>query len=201
MTSNLCVGIVALIAFSLCASSATAADLAAPGRVSDRIVSDLVATNGVPGMGAAVWIDGRVVWTGSAGLRDIERGLPVDGNTIFRLASVSKVVAATAAARLVQEGKLDPDVPVISMMPLLRSDWSKITTRHLAAHISGLPHYQDADDDRGRVHYATVDDAVRIFAKRDLLFAPGLNTATRRGVTRCSARSSNAGQASRSWTM
>jgi serine beta-lactamase-like protein LACTB, mitochondrial len=124
-------------------------------------------------MGAAVWIDGRVVWTGSAGLRDVERGLPVDGSTIFRLASVSKVVTATAAARLVQEGKLDPDAPVSSMVPLVRSDWPKMTTRHLAAHISGLPHYQSADDDRGRMHYASVDDAVKVFAERDLLFAPG----------------------------
>jgi serine beta-lactamase-like protein LACTB, mitochondrial len=151
----------------------TAHDLAYATRVSDRILSAMSETSGVPGFGAAVWRDGRIVWRGSSGMRDLEARTPVTADTVFRLASVSKVIAATAAAKLREEGKLDVDVPITTRIPGLRADWSAMTPRHLAAHLSGLPHYQDADDDRGGKHYPTVMDAVGIFKDRPLLSTPG----------------------------
>ena len=141
--------------------------------VSNKILAALVETNGVPGMGASVWRNGKVIWSGSAGYRDLEKGLPVTLDTIFRLASVSKLIAVAAAARLVQEGALDIDQPVAAILPDLSANWSPLTTRQLAAHIAGLPHYQAVDMDRGRFHYAAVSDAVRIFKNRNLLSAPG----------------------------
>lgn len=142
-------------------------------RVSDRILAALVETSGVPGMGAAIWRDGRMIWTGSAGHRDIELGRPVDENTIFRLASVSKLFAATAAAKLVEEGALDVDVPVPSIVGYLPDGWPTITTAQLGAHTSGIPHYQAVDLDRGGHRFETVREAVAVFQDRDLLFAPG----------------------------
>jgi serine beta-lactamase-like protein LACTB, mitochondrial len=151
----------------------TAHDLAYAARVSDRILSAMIETSGVPGFGAAVWRDGRIVWRGSSGMRDLQARTPVDADTLFRLASVSKIIAATAAAKLREEGKLDVDAPIAAQVPGLRADWSAVTPRHLAAHISGMPHYQGADDDRGGKHYPTVKDAVGIFKDRPLLSAPG----------------------------
>ncbi|QSX77955.1 serine hydrolase domain-containing protein [Agrilutibacter solisilvae] len=150
----------------------TPADEAA-ARLSDRMLAALVEATGVPGMGAAVVRDGVTVWTGSAGFRDVERGWPVDRHTRFRLASVSKVVTATAAARLMQEGALDVDAPVQSVLPWLGAQWSPLTTRQLAAHTSGLPHYQAVDEGRGAVHYASVRQAVGLFQDRQLLSVPG----------------------------
>lgn len=141
-------------------------------RTADRLLAALVEANGVPGMGAAVTIDGVVVWTGSAGMRDVEAGLPVDRQTVFRLASVSKLVTATAAAKLAEAGKLDLDAPVQTMLPWLESAWAPITPRQLAAHTSGLPHYQAADASRGGKRYATVREAVHVFDDRPLLTAP-----------------------------
>jgi CubicO group peptidase (beta-lactamase class C family) len=141
-------------------------------RVSNRILAALVETNGVPGMGAAVWRDGAIVWTGSAGHRDRELDQRVDENTIFRLASVSKLFAATAAARLRQEGALDVDAPVRSIVGYLPDRWPAITTTQLAAHTAGIPHYQAVDVTRGRRRFATVREAVGIFQDRDLVFAP-----------------------------
>lgn len=140
---------------------------------SQRVLDALIATNGVPGMGAAVWQDGEIVWTGCSGLRDVEAALPVRRDTRFRLASVSKVLTATAVAKLAEDGRLDLDAPVAGMLPWLRNDWAPISVRQLAAHVSGLPHYQDADEDRGRMHYPTARAAVGIFADRKLLAAPG----------------------------
>jgi CubicO group peptidase (beta-lactamase class C family) len=146
---------------------------AAAARISDRMLQALVEANGVPGMGAAVVRDGKTVWVGSAGYRDVEQGSRVDRNTLFRLASVSKAVTATAAAKLKEQGALDVDAPVQSALPWLDVKWSPITARQLAAHSSGLPHYQPVDEGRGGVHYASVRDAVGIFRDRELLSPPG----------------------------
>lgn len=144
-----------------------------PGSIADRMLAALVEANGVPGMGAAVVVDGDVVWTGSAGLRDVQARLPVDRDTVFRLASVSKLITATAAAKLREEGRLDVDAPVQSMLPWLDSPWIALTPRQLAGHTSGMPHYQHVDADRGSTSFATVRDAVGMFETRALLAPPG----------------------------
>ena len=147
-------------------------DAIASARVSDRILAALIETNGVPGMGAAVWRADRLVWTGSAGYRDIELKQRVDENTIFRLASVSKVFAATAAARLREDGSLNIDAPVRSIVDYLPDRWPALTTAQLAAHTSGIPHYQAMDEARGKYRFATVREAIGVFQGRDLLFVP-----------------------------
>lgn len=155
---------------------AVAAAQPAPGhaeRTAARILDELRVASGVPGIGAAITRDGRIIWTASTGYRDLERKLPVTPDTRFRFASVSKVFAATAAARLRQEGKLDVDAPVAPMLPYLKNDWPAITSRQLAAHISGMPHYQAVDDNRGGVRYKTAPETVALFSGRELLSPPG----------------------------
>lgn len=142
-------------------------------QTSQRILDALVETNGVPGMGAAVWRDGKVVWTGCSGLRDVANASPVRRDTEFRFASVSKLLTATAAAKLAQEGRLDLDSPVAQLLPWLRNRWPAISVRQLAAHISGMPHYQAGDDDVGKRHYANGRAAVQLFSARALLSPPG----------------------------
>lgn len=144
-----------------------------PARISDRLLQALADANGVPGMGAAVMRDGEIVWTGSVGHRDLEGRQRVDRHTRFRLASVSKVIAASAAAKLQERGAVDVDAPVQSALPWLQADWAPITARQLAAHISGIPHYQAIDDARGHVHFGSVREAVDLFRDRSLLSPPG----------------------------
>ncbi|MCY7279488.1 MAG: beta-lactamase family protein [Sphingomonas bacterium] len=142
-------------------------------QVSRRILVALSEANGVPGMGAAIWRGDRLIWTGSAGQRDVERKLPVDEQTIFRLASVSKLLAATAAAKLREQGRLDVDAPISTIVPYLGNDWPAISARQLAAHVSGIPHYQPIDESRGGHRFASVRESVGVFSGRPLLFAPG----------------------------
>lgn len=143
-------------------------------RIADAILAAQVDANGVPGMAAAVTRDGALIWSGGAGYRDLERKLPVEPDTSFRLASVSKLVTATAAMVLYDRKMLDLDASVQSYLDSRRLVWpSVITLRQLAAHTSGIPHYQDADAARGSVHYDSVDQALEVFAKRPLLSVPG----------------------------
>lgn len=157
----------------LSSPSVAGGDADTAARTSDRMLAALVEASGVPGMGAAVVRDGRLIWSGSAGYRDLARGLPVDAQTKFRLASVSKVVTATAAAKLREQRRLDVDAPVQAMLPWLDAAWPTLTARQLAAHTSGMPHYQPVDETRGATRYATARDAVALFADRALLSPPG----------------------------
>lgn len=145
----------------------------APAQISQRVLDDLRDLGGVPGLGAAVWKDGAVVWSGSSGAADLAAGRPVTSDTIFRLASVSKLITVTAAARLREQGALDVDAPVQSLVPALNPKWPTLTARQLAAHTAGVPHYQAVDANRGKVHHASVSEALKVFKDRDLLFAPG----------------------------
>ncbi len=154
------------------ASSTDTDDVTAQWRA-QRMLQALVDTSGVAGLGAAVAHDGDIAWSGSAGLRDVARGLPVETGTRFRLASVSKIVAATAAAKLVESGQLDPDAPIQPLLPWFDATWPPVTTRQLAAHISGMPHYQAIDAGRGGVHHASVRAAAAPLARRQLLSEPG----------------------------
>lgn len=161
----------------LCATGCGAGPLAAekpqPADISQTMLEALIDVSGVPGFGAAVWRDGTVVWIGAAGKKDVESGLPVDGETQFRLASVSKLLTVTAAAKLAEEGRLDIDAPIGTILPWSGPAWKNVTLRQLAAHTSGMPHYQIIDLERGKIHFATGREASQSLLDRDLLFSPG----------------------------
>lgn len=132
---------------------------ASPEHQAQALLDALRDANGVPGMSAAVWQDGRLRWQGVSGWRDLARKLPVQADTRFRLASVSKPFAATAAAQLKAQGRLDVDQPVGALLPELDKTWAAATPRLLAAHLSGMPHYEWRDAMRGGTHYATARES------------------------------------------
>lgn len=146
---------------------------ASPERHAQVLLDALREVSGVPGMGAAVWQDGRLRWQGSSGLRDVEKKLPVQADTRFRLASTSKPFAAVAVAQLRAQGKLDVDQPVGALLPELEPALGVVTPRQLAAHLSGLPHYEARDIGRGGSHHPTARDALSHLKGRQLQSAPG----------------------------
>lgn len=82
---------------------------------------------------------GRVVLHEAIGMRDEERGLPMETSTLFRMASNTKPVVATAIAQLVEQDRLDYDDLVrehIREWDGYRSGF--ITVEHLLTHSSGL---------------------------------------------------------------
>lgn len=146
---------------------------ASPERHAQALLEALRDANGVPGMAAAVWQDGRLRWQGGSGWRDVERRLPVQADTRFRLASVSKLFAATAAVQLKAQGRLDVDRPVGALLPELDPAWAAATPRLLAAHLSGMPHYEWRDATRGGTHYATARESLVQLKGREPVAAPG----------------------------
>lgn len=108
-----------------------------------QLVKEAVARSGVPGCAVAVVYQGQVVMLEGFGVGDLEHPAPVDGDTVFRLASCSKPVATTTVAALVGEGKVSWDTPIHELDPgfALNDPWvtAHVTVRDLCSHRSGLP--------------------------------------------------------------
>ncbi|MFE1873039.1 serine hydrolase domain-containing protein [Streptomyces sp. NPDC059496] len=96
---------------------------------------------GVPGSAVGVLLDGQEIYA-SHGVTSLGNPLPVDEETLFPLASVSKTFTATALMRLVAEGKVDLDKPVRSYVPELKladeQAAAQITVMNLLNHTAGL---------------------------------------------------------------
>jgi CubicO group peptidase (beta-lactamase class C family) len=71
----------------------------------------------LPGYLAVVTRHGRVAHIASAGHRDVEAGLPVEQDTIWRIFSMSKPITSVAAMMLVEEGAIDLNDPISAWLP------------------------------------------------------------------------------------
>jgi len=97
----------------------------------------------VPGMTVSIVYDGDIYYSAGHGIVEVGGNNPVDDQTLFQIASVSKAFTAASLAILVDEGKLAWDDPVIDYLPEFRmhDPWvtREFTIRDLLAHRSGLP--------------------------------------------------------------
>ena len=111
----------------------------------DSFMEEEFARSGFPGVAVTVRNSDGIMYTRGFGYRNIEKGLPVDGDTIFEIASLSKSVTAFALCLLELEGKVSFDEPVSNYFPDYRlpgTPQQMVTLRHLAMHTSGLPPIQ-----------------------------------------------------------
>jgi len=140
------------------------------------IDSLLAATYPASGPGAAVLVarGGRVLLRKGYGLANVERGVAVAPETVFRIASVTKVFAATAVLMLTDEGRIALDSPAATYLPDYPAAGRGITVRHLLSHSAGLPEYLDRPDVFAFVgQERPVLDLVASFRDRPPVFAPG----------------------------
>ncbi|WP_233596541.1 serine hydrolase [Corallococcus sp. CA041A] len=111
------------------------------------------------------------------GLADAETLRPIKRNSRFFTGSVGKWLASIMVLRLVDDGKLKLDEPILTYLPEYRADTGKqLTLRHLLSNGSGLPDsLMDAyvKDPSIRSDRSPVPDAVTRFASGDLAFVPG----------------------------
>jgi|SRR5579859_2904972 len=140
-----------------------------------KVLEDAVNSEKLAGAAAVVWRDGSIQ-TACAGWRDMESHLPVERDTIFRIASMTKPITSVAALMLVDEGRIalnDPIseyAPEFSQMRVLRSpdgpleetekSARAITFQDLLTHRSGLTY--------GEFHRGPIARAYRDALGRDI---------------------------------
>ena len=131
-----------------------------------------IAADRIPGMTAAVAIDGKVVWAEGFGFADLENQVPMTAESRIRIASISKAVTAAAVGLLHEQGKLDLDAPIQRYVPTFPEKPWPITTRQVAGHVAGIRHYRDGEFESMKP-YPTVTQALDIFKNDSLMFQPG----------------------------
>lgn len=108
----------------------------------DGLLGGLMAERHVPGAVVLVVHDGAVVFARGYGSADLATGRPVDpATTLFRVASVSKLVTTTAVMQLVEQGKLDLDTDVNTYLKEFQVPATferPVTLRHLLTHTPGF---------------------------------------------------------------
>ncbi|NQU22217.1 MAG: beta-lactamase family protein [Candidatus Nealsonbacteria bacterium] len=118
-----------------------------PGMASfDRIIPELMRKHVIHGGAVAVAKDGRLVLARGYGLADVHAKQPVQPDSLFRIASVSKPITAAAILVLVQRKQLDIDAKVLDILDDIKPPqaaqldprWRKITVRHLLHHAAGF---------------------------------------------------------------
>jgi len=120
----------------------------------EKLAQQKIQENAVPGLAIAVVFQDKVVYAKGFGLRDVNTKAPVDADTVFQLASVSKPIGSTVVAELVGEGKITWDSKLNALDPTfeMSDPWvtREITVRDMYAHRSGLPdHAGDLLEDIG----------------------------------------------------
>jgi CubicO group peptidase (beta-lactamase class C family) len=154
----------------------------------------------LPGWLAVVSRHGRIVHVGSGGHRDVEAGLPVEADTLWRIFSMTKPITSVAAMILAEEGLLELDDPISqwlpefasprvyvkgsALKPLTEPATGPIRVWHLLTHTAGLTYgfhhghpvdaiYRAAGFEWGTPPGADLAACSEQWAALPLLFQPG----------------------------
>jgi CubicO group peptidase (beta-lactamase class C family)/pimeloyl-ACP methyl ester carboxylesterase len=111
----------------------------------EKLTQKQIQENALPGLAIAVVFQNKPVYAKGFGVRDVNTKAPVDADTVFQLASVSKPIGSTVVGELVGEGKItwDSKLSVLDPTFAMFDPWvtREITIRDMYAHRSGLPDY------------------------------------------------------------
>ena len=139
----------------------------------NELVNSYVSVHRVPGLSLAVIDRGHVILTQGYGFAGVENSVTATADTVYRIASISKSITATAAMKLVETGKLDLDAPLQRYCPAFPNKPWPITTRELLSHQSGIRDYRNEEETVNTKHYSSIKEALTQFANDPLEFEPG----------------------------
>lgn len=143
LLATLALAIAYLSALPAYAQEAIAPSASAPttGELDGRILQHMQEA-GIAGLGAAIIVDRKVVWSQGYGFADIARGVPFTPDTVMNIGSISKTFTGVAMMQAVERGQLSLDADINAYLPFKivnpHHPDAKITLRQLATHTSGI---------------------------------------------------------------
>lgn len=98
----------------------------------------------IPGLSAGIVYDQELIWKHGYGFGNVEKQIPADSRTVYRVASITKLFTSTMLMLLRDAGKVSLDDPIVKYLPEFRiksrfADARPPTFRQMAAHATGLP--------------------------------------------------------------
>ncbi len=116
----------------------------------EHLIPKLMEEFVVPGASIAVIKDAKLFWRRGFGVIDSVTQAPVDNDTVFEAASVSKTVFAYVALKLCEKGVIGLDTPLTKYapQPFLAGDarLELITARHVLSHTTGLQDFRSGSE-------------------------------------------------------
>ena len=137
----------------------------------DNVMKNFVTDNKIPGFTAILIRNGQIVYHKAYGLADVDTRRPMKQDDIFRIASMTKAITATAVMMLYEEGKFGLDDPISKYIPEFKNPTvltsfrfsdstyttqpakSEITIRQLMNHTSGLGYGMIDGEERFKALY------------------------------------------------
>lgn len=145
----------------------------------DRYFAAQLDQRTLPGLAVGVVIDGELVYEKGFGVGDVETKSPVSGDSVFRIASMTKSFTAMAILKLRDEGRLsledpvDKHVPELAPLPYPTRDSARLTIRQLLSHSAGFPE----DNPWGDRQLAMTDDELTKMLEKGISFSNAPNLA------------------------
>ncbi|WP_090444802.1 serine hydrolase domain-containing protein [Natronincola peptidivorans] len=112
----------------------------------DEDIKKIMFYQDIPGLSLMITDDKSILYSKGYGVASIATKLPITENTIFHMASITKLFVATGIMQLVEKGKIELNKTVssyISDLQLRDNRFNKITVLQMLSHTSGLPDCQD----------------------------------------------------------
>ena len=116
----------------------------------DRIFAEAYPSSG-PGAAVLVVQDGRNVLRKGYGLAEIELGVPISPDLVFRVGSVTKEFTSACILKLAEDGRLALDDPIRKYLPDFPTGGRRVTIEELLTHTSGIHSYTDMPAWRDRM--------------------------------------------------
>jgi CubicO group peptidase (beta-lactamase class C family) len=141
--SNKALRALAALLLLLCLSSvalAQGADDSQAAKAIDELMSKAYPADG-PGASVIVIKEGRVLLRKGYGMADMELGVKVEPDMVFRLGSITKQFTAVSILMLAEKGKLSLSDDVTKFFPDFPTNGRTITVEHLLTHTSGIKSY------------------------------------------------------------
>ncbi len=131
------------------------------------------ASQRIPGLSIAIVHEGEAVWSRGFGAADVENDVPATAQTVYRIASITRMVTAVALLQLVQNGKISLRASVRDYVPELPDKGERITLEHLLPHLGGIRPCKSRDELYNRTAYRRLVDTLVLFKDDPLVAKPG----------------------------
>ncbi|MCX7419421.1 MAG: serine hydrolase [Planctomycetia bacterium] len=154
----------------------------------DEMITGFLAKHQLPGAALAIGRAGRLLYSRGFGWADVDEKKPVQPDSQFRLASISKSITAIAVMQAIEQGCLALDTRVLPLLRQVTTDepvdsrWGDITIRHLLQHTGGWDRDKSFDAMFRAVEFAQESNVeppakpehiIRVMLRKPLDFAPG----------------------------
>jgi CubicO group peptidase (beta-lactamase class C family) len=169
------IGLLATLLFALALSAAAQATGANKdlGAAINALLAETFKPN-EPGAAVIVVKDGQAVFRKGYGMANLELGVPIEPDMIFRIGSVTKQFTAVAVLMLAEQGKLSLSDEITRFLPDYPTQGHKITVEHLLTHTSGVKSYTELPEFGQQMRKdLSLKELIDSFKDKPMDFAPG----------------------------